>query len=332
MRVFVVVNHVRDIIHRQTTALLIASLVRSGCEVHLANVDAFAFEGNQKQSLFQVRSLKLDPRSSCDSTTIESIVNSPFSIEPCKILDGDMILIRTNPGRDQSRSNVHDSFLGFCRSAMFAGIRVVNDPTNLHFFASKASLSVLDPKYRPPMMVSHHAKDVVWFVRESKRNCVIKPIYGSRGQDVIQVTHDQDDLHDLIESTFGGCEIVAQHFVDSSQPGDQRIIVVDGKILESGDHVAGITRIPAKGDFRANLHTGGTAQPVELSATARLAVEHAAKLLNEHGIWLAGVDLIGDKIIEFNVFSTGGFYDSIKFSGVQFDDILVERLSIPSTN
>jgi glutathione synthase len=56
--------------------------------------------------------------------------------------------------------------------------------------------------------------------------------------------------------------------------------------------------------------------------------EYGAKLLFENGIRLAGVDLIGDRIIEFNVFSTGGLYDSIQFSGVRFDDVVSQRLTI----
>ena len=90
--------------------------------------------------------------------------------------------------------------------------------------------------------------------------------------------------------------------------------------------MAGIERRPAVDDFRANLHAGGSAHELTLSKRARSAAEYAARLLADHGIWLAGVDLIGDRIIEFNVFSTGGLYDSIQFSGVRFDDAIVEHL------
>ena len=78
--------------------------------------------------------------------------------------------------------------------------------------------------------------------------------------------------------------------------------------------------------MQINLHTGGTAHRDTLDDSARTTAEYAAKLLNDHGIWLAGVDLIGDKIIEFNVFSTGGLSSAEQFAGLNFSDAIVGEL------
>ena len=333
MKVFVAVNEVDEIGYRQTTALLAAAFVRLGHTVLLAGVSDFSADTSLEQSSDEKRTTRfsvdcktLPPSKDCDSNAIEAFAKSDVTTRSHSIELGDLILIRSNPGRDTDRTATHDSFLDLCRAAQTNGIRVVNDPSHLKYFASKASLAATDPQFCPPMVVSNRADLIAEFVRRSKTNCVIKPLVGSRGKNVIRVGHDDEGLESLIESTFKSVGIVAQHFVNADHPGDKRVVVLCGKVLEIDGHLAGIERRPAPDDFRANLHTGGTAHPLTLSDSARATAEYAAKLLFEHGIWLAGVDLIGDKIIEFNVFSTGGLFDAENYSGISFSEAIAKRI------
>jgi glutathione synthase len=326
MRIFVAVNRIEEIGRSQTTALLIAALMRRGCEVHLADVDAFSFQGGLDCNWHVVNAVRVALSPPCDSGAVEAFARSRPGPESREMEPGDMILIRTNPGRDQVRSAVHDTFLYFCRSAQATGIRVVNDPTNLRFLASKASLGLVDPAYRPMMIVSHDAERVADFVSQSQVDCVIKPLVGSRGQNVILVRPDQTGLGELIRSTFGERGVVAQHFVHDDHPGDKRVVVVGGQILQLAGHLGGIQRQPPAGDFRGNLHVGGTPLRLTLDDAARQTAEYASQLLMEYGIWLAGVDLIGHKIIEFNVFSTGGLYFAEQDSGLSFSDEIIAQL------
>ena len=330
MRVFVVVNRVEEIGYRQTTALLIASLFNQGHEVCLANVEGFSFVGHADGNDFSISGFSLGGNTSeqkLGSNAIENIAKSKqdssrrFVIEP-----GDVVLIRTNPGRDTARSSLHESFLEFCSAIETIGVRVINRPNKLKLFASKASLELLPPQFRPQMIVAHSVSEIAGFVRESKTTCVVKPLVGSRGQDVIKVEHDRADLEQLVSSTFQSRGVVAQHFIHCDEPGDKRVVVVNGNIIEDNGHTAGIHRIPAEGDFRANLHAGGSARPLFLSPDERTTVEHCASLLLENGISLAGIDLIGAKVIEFNVFSTGGIYDACQFAEFDFAEEIVSEL------
>jgi glutathione synthase len=204
----------------------------------------------------------------------------------------------------------------------------LNDPTHLKYFSSKASLAAVDSEFCPPLVVSNRSDLIADFVRRSETTCVIKPVIGSRGQNIIRVRYDDEGLESLIESKFNSGGIVAQHFVNADPVGDKRVVVLCGEVLEVEGHLAGIERRPAQGDFRANLHAGGTAHPLTLSKSARSAAEYAASLLFEHGILLAGVDLIEDKIIEFNVYSTGGLFDAESYSGVSFSDAIARRIGV----
>ena len=230
----------------------------------------------------------------------------------------DIVLIRTNPGRDLQRSNLHRAFLHWCRIAVSCGIRVINHPEKLDFYASKAAVLSLPEAFRPAMLVSNDHDQIASFIKDLGCDCVIKPLTGSRGENVIRVHPSTSELKHLLSTVYTNQSVAVQQFVESDEPGDQRVVVLDGEVIRHGRHVAGIHRIPAKGDFRANLHAGGKAAPLQLTARQFDCVHHAARMLYNDGIRLAGIDLVGHKVIEFNVYSTGGMYDANRFAQTDF--------------
>lgn len=326
MRVFVALNQVAEVGFRQTTGLLIAALVRQNHEVWLADVNAFSIAAYDGPANIIANAFRLPFSADCSSQLVDAFTKSKTATSRQTIAPGDAILIRTNPGRDVMRSQLHESFLHLCVAAQSSGVRVINSPGHLRYFASKSSLVDVDAPFRPAMVVTSDVRQIQEFVNQAPADCVVKPLFGSRGENVIRVSKSNTNLAESIESTFGATTLVVQQFVNADHVGDKRVVVFAGQVLEINGHLAGIERHPACNDFRANLHAGGSAHPLTLPDSARAAAEYAARLLNDHGILLAGVDLIGDRIIEFNVFSTGGLYDSIQFSGVRFDDAIVERL------
>ena len=332
MRVFVFVNRVQEIGPRQTTALLISALHRQGHDVWLADVDGISLVGSNatQQIQLQADAVQLRIAEPSDASAVasfsESIDNNSFS--ELAITKDDLILIRTNPGRDLDNSGKHGLFLELCKIALSIGIRVINNPSNLAFFASKTAVALLPQQFRPEMLVTHKFDEAVAFIKDMNRECVIKPVHGSRGNNVIRISKITDNLPDELASRFGDQSIVVQRFIDCDEPGDKRVIVLNGNLIEHNGHLAGIHRIPAAGDFRANLHAGGQAQPLSLSNEQREAALAAAAILKQNGIEFAGIDLIGTKVIEFNVFSTGGLFDANRFASCDFADKVVSSLGI----
>ena len=181
MRVFVVVNQVSEIGFRQTTALLVAALVRQNHEVWLANVDAVSVTAQADQATF-ARATRLPPADNCQSEQVETFAQSGTASSIQQIEQGDLVLIRTNPGRDIARTQIHESFLHLCIAAQATGIRVVNSPEHLRYFASKSSLVSVDPKYRPAMVVSSDLPKIIEFINNAPGDCIAKPLFGSRGE------------------------------------------------------------------------------------------------------------------------------------------------------
>jgi len=80
--------------------------------------------------------------------------------------------------------------------------------------------------------------------------------------------------------------ILIQAFIEEAQGTDYRAIVVGGRV------VAAMARHAGEGEFRSNLHRGGTAVGVTLDAAYAATAVHAAEVV---GLNIAGVDMISSK-------------------------------------
>ena len=192
-------------------------------------------------------------------------------------------------------------------------------------FAAKSSLFSLAQRYRPIGLVTENLDEIADFAARRESGCIVKPVFGSRGQGVMKVppTWAQSERQSVQQLLASG-SVICQEFVDWHEPGDVRLVVLNGEPLQIDGRVAAIHRVPAEGDFRGNLHAGGTARPIIPTAGMLNAAKHAAGLLSSYGIALAGIDLVGDKIIEMNVFSTGGLFDAQRFYERDFVSAIVD--------
>lgn len=124
---------------------------------------------------------------------------------------------------------------------------------------------------------------------------VIKTLSGSQGTGVMlaeQAANAQSLLETLRIAKVGTLQ---QRFIREANGQDIRAFVIGDRV------VAAMQRQSAAGDFRANIHQGGSAQPIILSATEQQIAVAAAKAI---GLDLAGVDLIrteqGVLVLEVN--------------------------------
>lgn len=115
---------------------------------------------------------------------------------------------------------------------------------------------------------------------------VIKLNEGTQGAGVI-LTERPSASKSVIEALRGlYANFVVQEFITEAKGADLRCFVVGGRV------VAAMRRQAPKGDFRSNLHRGGSARPVQLSATETDVAIRAAKLMRLN---VAGVDLLRSK-------------------------------------
>ncbi len=148
----------------------------------------------------------------------------------------------------------------------------------------------------PPTAFARRREDLRSAIRKVGGTPVIlKLLEGTQGSGVILAESVKsaesvlDAMHSLKQN------ILIQAFVEESQGTDYRAIVVGGKV------VAAMARHAVEGEFRSNLHRGGTARGVTLEPQFAATAVHAAQVL---GLNIAGVDMIasreGPMVLEVN--------------------------------
>ncbi|MEH6757576.1 MAG: 30S ribosomal protein S6--L-glutamate ligase [Parasphingorhabdus sp.] len=124
---------------------------------------------------------------------------------------------------------------------------------------------------------------------------VIKLLEGTQGIGVV-LAETPNSAKSVVEAFRGlNVNILVQEFIKEAGSSDIRIFVVGGKV------VAAMMRTGAEGDFRSNLHRGGTAKMVKITPEERSTAIRAAKVM---GLNVAGVDILranhGPVIMEVN--------------------------------
>ncbi len=237
------------------------------------------------------------------------------------------VLVRTSPGRDLMRWQEHATCLSLLQTAAEHGAKVENSPMGLHRASSKLYLHRLDPEIAAPSFISAHPAALESYVDKAKGRVVLKPLRGSMGHDVFVVDKDQrENLHAILAHLTRVGYVVAQPFLPEVTGGDLRVIVLDGDVLSVGGEFAAVRRVPQKGSFRANVHAGARAVPATLSAAVKDRARRISAQLVDDGVRFAGLDFVGDTLIEANVFSPGGLTDTDAFYGVDFTSEALRRL------
>jgi len=236
---------------------------------------------------------------------------------------GSRVLVRTNPARDMA---LQDNYLGLemLGLARERGVVVMNEPTALSRASTKLYLSTLPERVRPRALVSRDASQLTRFIREAGGRTVLKPVLGTRGRDVFLLHPEAENLPQILDIVCRSGLATVQDFVPEAVEGDSRIVVLGGRVLRVNGHLCAVRRVPSDRDFRSNVAVGGHPAPAVLSQEVLDMADEVAAHLLAGGIHFAGLDVIGSKIIEANVFATGGLEDAGKFAGEDFFEPVIE--------
>jgi glutathione synthase len=101
---------------------------------------------------------------------------------------------------------------------------------------------------------------------------------------------------------------------------------MNGRPLEIDGKYAALRRVAASDDIRSNIHAGGKAEAVEIGKTELEVAEMIRPKLIADGMFLVGIDIVGNKILEVNVFSPGNLGSCSRLAGVDFAVPIIESL------
>jgi glutathione synthase len=234
----------------------------------------------------------------------------------------DAIWVRTNPGR-ATRPGM--GWLQLLFQLEDQGIVIRNSPAGLLRAASKLHLGSLPVDTIARTWSSEDPERLGRFLDELAGPAVVKPAMGTRGSGVTRIWPDSANRAAILAEATRDGPALLQDYLPEAPAGDVRIHVVAGELLEADGQACAVLRVPGEGEWRSNVALGGTPTRTVLTGEQRALVRRVGPVLAAQGLWHAGLDVVGDKIVECNVFSPGGIGDASRFTGVDFARLLVSR-------
>jgi ribosomal protein S6--L-glutamate ligase len=153
----------------------------------------------------------------------------------------------------------------------------------------------------------------------NKAPVIIKILEGTHGNGVILAETYQSALSTMETLKTAGVKFVVQEYIEESKGSDLRIIVIDQKV------VASMKRQSKEGDFRSNLHRGGSSENIQLDYKEENIALRAAKALN---LGICGVDILqsnrGPLVLEIN--STPGLEGIEKTTGKNISEKMISYI------
>lgn len=201
------------------------------------------------------------------------------------------------------------------------GARVFNRPAALRDFNEKLAIARF-PQFTAPTLVTRLTLHLKEFIAEHG-DVILKPLDGMGGAGIFRVRRGDANLNVIIE-TLTQLEtrtVMAQRYIPEIVHGDKRILLIDGVPLPYA-----LARIPAEGETRGNLAAGGRGVAQALSARDTEIATTIGAALRELGLFLVGLDVIGDYLTEINVTSPTGFVEITRQTGYNVAGAFVDAL------
>ncbi|MBX2856901.1 MAG: glutathione synthase, partial [Rhodobacteraceae bacterium] len=197
----------------------------------------------------------------------------------------DVVLLRQDPPFDMAYVTTTHLL-----ETIHPGTLVVNDPFWVRNAPEKLMVNQFADLIAPTLITRD--RDALTRFRDEHGDIIVKPLYGNGGAGVFKSAPGDGNLNSLHEmfTQVWREPFIAQKFLPRVVDGDKRVIIIDG------EPAGAINRIPAKGETRSNLHVGGTAAPVELTARDREICAALGPVLKEKGLIFVGIDVIGDTL------------------------------------
>lgn len=241
--------------------------------------------------------------------------------------DLDILFLRSDPSIEKGvRRWAQEVGIYFGRLAMRHGVIVVNDPEGLGKAMNKTYLELFPESVRPKNVITRSVDVVKSFAKEQGK-VVVKPLQGSGGQGVFLVGPDNmSNLNQIVEVLTKEGYVIAQEFIPEAKEGDIRLFLMNGEPLRFKDKYAAFKRVSASGDIRNNVSAGGSIVSADITEDMLKLAEIVRPKLIQDGMFFVGLDIVGDKLMEINVFSPGGIGSILKTEGIDFSEPVISAL------
>ncbi len=202
---------------------------------------------------------------------------------------------------------------------------LLNNPSEIKNFNEKFHINYF-PEFVPENIVTNNAKLIMDFISE-KEEAILKPLNRCFGSGVYYMKKGDKNLMTIINNMTeeGKTSVMLQKYIPEAVNGDKRVLIIGETVLNEC-----IRKIPPENNFKFSVHSDEYFRDANLSEYEKNMAGTIARMLSKRGLYLVGLDVINEKVIETNVTSPCYFIREInQHYGIHFEDkimLLLEQL------
>lgn len=235
-----------------------------------------------------------------------------------KIEDFELVMFRPDPPVDLDYINATYVFDFVDRNKT----TILNDTKSIRDFNEKLH-AVWFNDLMPKNIVTSQKSDIMEFLQENEE-IILKPLNGCFGAGVMYLKRGDKNTAVIINSiTKNGTNLVmVQKYLPSAMCGDKRVLIIADEVFDYC-----VRKLPSNDDFKFNEHNDECVKKDVLTPSEKVKFTQLAKELNSKGIYMAGLDVVDEQILEVNVTSPCYFIREINNAfGINFEKIIVDKI------
>ncbi|MBI4512119.1 MAG: hypothetical protein HY698_20975 [Deltaproteobacteria bacterium] len=252
----------------------------------------------------------------------------------------DVVFMRYHPHREGSGGQGPAIDFGW-RLCLGGGL-VVNDPEGTQRAGGRMYLSGLPEEIRPRTLITREPAKVKAFLKSLDAPAVLKPLAEQHGgaDNVFYVARGQvKNLNQIIAVVRKTGYVVVQEYLPEAAHGEKRLLLLGGEPIRVGNRVAIYRRLR---EVEAGEGLNGIAKkcpagtrpgPIrslrkrcEFGPVEQHIVDLLRPKLLADGLYFVGVDIVGSKVLEVNVFTPGGIHANRELYGIDVAGVVVRDL------
>ena len=326
MRIAFLINDYETEKAGYTTTRLALAAHKAGHEVYYLTVECFVCDPDET---LRVHVRKLDGTYKTQKTLHAAITGDGFDDQRLDVGELDVLMLRNDPADDaDGRGWAQSAGIVFGQMAASRGVIVLNDPEGLAKAVNKVYFQRFPEAARPKTLITRHESDIRQFIDDHGGDVIVKPFQGSGGEGVFVVRQgDTANLNQIVEAVGRNGYMVAQEYLEKAVGTDIRMFLINGRPLVRDGEYAAFRRRSGGDDIRSNISAGGHAEKAKVGATELALAEMVRPQLIQDGMFMVGLDIAGDHLLEVNVFSPGGLGSIEAVTGVDFTGDVIEAVA-----
>lgn len=284
---------------------MIKTFLEEGYKVDITTKHELFLEGNLPNALVYETGIKNN-----------DIVKSENYKKNC-LNNYDVIFVRPDPPVDIDFINA-TYVLDYVDEKVFC----VNSPYALRNINEKLYVNKF-PSLAPKNIVTSEAALIKEFLFENNE-IIIKPLNKCFSSGVFYLNTRDKNINAIISSATdnGKTKVMVQKFLPKISEGDKRLIFIAGEIFDYA-----VTKVATNNDFKFNEHKKENLILGNLTPAQKEMEKIISKTLMDDGVYMAGLDVIDDKIIEINITSPCFFINEINsLYNINFEKIIFNKI------